>query len=45
MTTLKLGSLGIDVIRLKPRLDLNAIPYFDERTHKAVIAFQKFCNP
>ena len=41
MTTLKLGSLSIDVIKLQLRLDLIPTAYFDERTLKAVKAFQK----
>lgn len=41
MTTLKLGDLGVDVLVLRLRLGVGPWFYFDERTQKAVKAFQK----
>ena len=41
MTTLKLGDLNINVALLQIRLGLFPTFYFDDRTYKAVAAFQK----
>lgn len=41
MTSLKQGDFGFDVFMLQIRLDLWPSFYFDERTTKAVMAFQK----
>lgn len=41
MTTLKSGDIGIDVLQLQLRLGVRPTFYFDDRTTKAVMAFQK----
>lgn len=41
MTILKRGSIGLNVLRLRLRLDLSPSIYFDDETAEAVMKFQK----